>query len=96
MRFKTVLGLLAIGGAIAYAQKKRGGELSLRGIKNSLRDVLDIVMGKPAQEPAGATTRAASTDIAAGTRSGLGTDDDSAGPSGGFASSFGPSSVDHR
>lgn len=43
MRFKRVLGLLAIGGAVAYAQKRRGGELSISGFKNSLRSIIDNV-----------------------------------------------------
>ena len=46
MRFKSLLGLLAIGGAVAYAQKKRGGDMSLAGIKNSLRSVADSVRSK--------------------------------------------------
>jgi hypothetical protein len=43
MRFKTLLGLVAIGGAVAYAQKRRGGDLSFDGIKNSLRSTFDNV-----------------------------------------------------
>ena len=56
MRFKNLLGLLAIGGAVAYAQKKRGGDLSFNGIKNSLRGVVDNVKGKlgDLQQQAGA------------------------------------------
>ena len=46
MRFKNLLGLLAIGGAVAYAQKKRGGDLSFNGIKNSLRGLVDNVKGQ--------------------------------------------------
>ena len=46
MRFKNLLGLLAIGGAVAYAQKKRGGDLSLAGIKSSLRDAFNNVKGQ--------------------------------------------------
>jgi hypothetical protein len=46
MRFKNLLGLLAIGGAVAYAQKKRGGDLSLSGIKNSLRGMFDKAKGQ--------------------------------------------------
>lgn len=46
MRFKNLLGLLAIGGAVAYAHKKRGGDLSLGSIKNSLRGLADSVKGK--------------------------------------------------
>lgn len=39
MRMKRLLGLLAIGGAVAYAQKRRGGELSVNGFKRSLQDL---------------------------------------------------------
>jgi hypothetical protein len=46
MRFKTLLGLVAIGGAVAYAQKRRGGDLSFEGIKNSLRSTFDNVRGQ--------------------------------------------------
>lgn len=46
MRFKNLLGLLAIGGAVAYAQKKRGGEMSLAGIKSSLLDAFNNVKGQ--------------------------------------------------
>jgi hypothetical protein len=46
MRFKNLLGLLAIGGAVAYAQKKRGGELSLDGFKKSFRGLADSVKAK--------------------------------------------------
>ena len=41
MRFKKTLGLLAIGSAVYYAQKKRGADMSLNGIKNSVRGFLD-------------------------------------------------------
>jgi hypothetical protein len=40
MRMKRLLGLVAIGGAIAYAQKKRGGELTIEGFKKTFRDLL--------------------------------------------------------
>ena len=46
MRFKSLLGLLAIGGAVAYAQKKRTGDLSLNGFKNSFRSIADSVRSK--------------------------------------------------
>ncbi|HLL23807.1 MAG TPA: hypothetical protein VK427_16830 [Kofleriaceae bacterium] len=46
MRFKNVLGLLAIGGAVVYAQKKRGGEMSLNGFKESFRGIVDNVRGQ--------------------------------------------------
>ena len=46
MRFKNLLGLLALGGAVAYAQKKRGGDLSFQGIKNSLKGALDNLRSK--------------------------------------------------
>lgn len=40
MRLRNLLGLAAVGGAVAYAQKKRGGELSLAGFKQSAQDLL--------------------------------------------------------
>ena len=40
MRMRNLLGLAAIGGAVAYAQKKRGGELSLAGFKQSAQELL--------------------------------------------------------
>ena len=40
MRIKNLLGLLAIGGAVAYAQKRRGGEMSLAGIKQSFNELV--------------------------------------------------------
>jgi hypothetical protein len=95
MRFKNLLGLLAIGGAVAYAQKKRGGDLSLAGIKNSLRGVVDNVknqiqgaMGNQSSVQAGATSRT-SNDL--GTSSGLGNDDFSTGSSGSYSSGYGSS-----
>lgn len=39
MRFKNILGLLAIGGAVAYAQKKRGRDLSVAGLKETFNEV---------------------------------------------------------
>lgn len=41
MRIKTLLGLFAIGGAVAYAQKKRGGELTLEGFKKTARELFN-------------------------------------------------------
>ena len=49
MRFKNLLGLVAIGGAVYYAQKKRGADMSLNGIKNSLRSTFDNVKQKLSQ-----------------------------------------------
>lgn len=46
MRMKNLLGLLAIGGAVVYAQKKRGGDLSIAGFKNSLRDIVGNMRGQ--------------------------------------------------
>ncbi|MDQ3334264.1 MAG: hypothetical protein M4D80_03820 [Myxococcota bacterium] len=91
---KNLLGLLAIGGAVAYAQKRRGGDMSLAGIKNSLRGVFDSVkkqvggaLGNQAQQSSvGATSRSAN-DL--GT-SGLGSDDYSTG-SGSYSSGYGNS-----
>lgn len=101
MRFKNLLGLLAIGGAVAYAQKKRGGDMSLAGIKNSLRGVFDNVknqvqgaLGNQSNQQAGATSRT-SNDL--GTSSGLGADDFSTGSSGSYSSGYGSSNgVDRK
>ena len=46
MRFKNMLGLLAIGGAIAYAQKKRGGDFSLGGLKEMFNEAVGSVKSK--------------------------------------------------
>ncbi len=46
MRIKNLLGLLAIGGAVAYAQKRRGGEMSLAGIKQSFNELVSNVKTK--------------------------------------------------
>jgi hypothetical protein len=43
MRMKSLLGLLAIGGAVAYAQKKRGGELTVDGFKKTFREMFNNV-----------------------------------------------------
>jgi hypothetical protein len=85
MRFRNLLGLLAIGGAVVYAQKKRGGDMSLAGIKNSLRGVFDNVknqvsgaLGNQSQQSSvGATTSRATNDL--GTSSGLGSEDYASG-----------------
>lgn len=65
MRFKSLLGLLAIGGAVAYAQKKRGGELSINGLKQGFRDLatsvkskLDSAMGQATGVTSGASNDA--------------------------------------
>ena len=95
MRFKNLLGLLAIGGAVAYAQKKRGGDMSLAGIKNSLRGVFDNVktqvqgaLGNQSGAQQGVTSRPAA-DL--GT-SGVGNDDFASGSSGGaYSSGYGSS-----
>lgn len=94
MRFRNLLGLLAIGGAVAYAQKRRGGDLSLAGIKNSLRGVVDNVKGQlssvmgnqaqQGQQPAVGTSRVGSE----GTSTGLGPDDFSTGSSGGYSGTY--------
>jgi hypothetical protein len=106
MRFKNLLGLLAIGGAVAYAQKRRGGDLSLAGIKNSVRGAIDNVRGQLGnvmgnQSNAGATTRASASDlgstadVGAGTRSGLGADDYSTGTAG-YSSRYGSNGIDRK
>lgn len=41
MRMKGLFGLLAIGGAVAYAQKKRGGELTVDGFKKTFREMFN-------------------------------------------------------
>jgi hypothetical protein len=67
MRFKNLLGLLAIGGAVAYAQKKRNGDLSLAGFKNTFKELSNKVKGKidsarsTASSPIASTSR---TDMA--------------------------------
>ncbi len=45
MKIRTLLGLAAIGG-VAYAHNKRGGEWSLEGIKETLRQLLEGVQDK--------------------------------------------------
>lgn len=100
MRFRNLLGLLAIGGAVAYAQKKRGGDLSLAGIKNSLRGVFDSVKNqvqgatgnRSSASQAGATMRA-SNDLGA---SGIDRDDFSTSPSGSYSSGYSSNSVDRK
>ena len=46
MRFKTLLGLAAIGGAVAYAQKRRGGDMSFAGFKNTFHDLIGQAQNK--------------------------------------------------
>lgn len=53
MRFKNLLGLMAIGGAVAYAHKQRGGDLSLEGIKGSLNNLVGNVKNKLGQSGIG-------------------------------------------
>jgi hypothetical protein len=45
MKIRTLLGLAAIGG-VAYAHQKRGGEWTLNGIKDTLRDLFSGVQEK--------------------------------------------------
>jgi hypothetical protein len=45
MKIRTLLGLAAIGG-VAYAHNKRGGEWTLDGIKETLRDLFSGVQDK--------------------------------------------------
>ena len=81
--FKRMLGLLAVGGAIAYAKKRHGG---------SLRDLVSSVLGDKrtsdqgtasdrVQSGAGATTRGTSS----GMSSGLGESTGGYAGGGGFA-----------
>lgn len=37
---KNLLGLLAIGGALAYAHKKRGGEFTMASVKDTFNNFL--------------------------------------------------------
>ena len=46
MRFKSMLGLLAIGGAVAYAQKRRGRDLSLASLKETFTEVTGDLKSK--------------------------------------------------
>lgn len=101
MRFKNVLGLLAIGGAVAYAQKRRGGDMSLNGFKNTFRSVIDNVKGQignltgqaQGQQRQGAMSGAdvgglgsSGTDVGNSSRSGIA--DDYTGTSG-YSSGYG-------
>jgi hypothetical protein len=45
MKIRTLLGLAAIGG-VAYAHNKRGGEWTLDGIKDTLRDLFSGAQDK--------------------------------------------------
>ena len=45
MKIRTLLGLAAIGG-VAYAHNKRGGEWTLDGIKETLRELFSGVQNK--------------------------------------------------
>ena len=45
MKIRTLLGLAAIGG-VAYAHNKRGGEWTLDGIKETLRDLFSGMQDK--------------------------------------------------
>ena len=100
MRFKNLLGLLAIGGAVAYAQKRRGGDMSLAGIKNSLRGVADKVKNQLGgvmnnQNQTSQSAVGSANDI--GTSTGLGTDDFSTGSSGGYSGSYsGSNGIDRK
>lgn len=46
MRIRNLMGLFAIGGAVAYANKKRGGDWSLTSFKETLQDLGDTVKQK--------------------------------------------------
>lgn len=45
MKIRTLLGLAAVGG-VAYAHNKRGGEWTLDGIKETLRQLFSGVQDK--------------------------------------------------
>jgi len=45
MKIRTLIGLAAIGG-VAYAHNKRGGEWTLDGIKETLRQLFTSVQDK--------------------------------------------------
>ena len=45
MKIRTLLGLAAIGG-VAYAHNKRGGEWTLDGIKETLRQLMEGVQDR--------------------------------------------------
>lgn len=55
MRIKSLLGLFAIGGAVAYAQRKRGGEFSVDGFRRTFTELKDRLMSSV--DDAMATTR---------------------------------------
>jgi len=96
MRFKNLLGLLAIGGAVAYAQKKRGGDLSLAGIKNSLRGVVDNVKNQINSVVGENKTPVASTSSAADldrTSSGFSSNDYA---SGSYSSGYSGNGIDRK
>lgn len=39
MKIRTVIGLAAIGGLLAYVYKRRGGEFNIASFKRTMRDV---------------------------------------------------------
>lgn len=43
---KNMLGLLAIGGALAYAHKKRGGEFTMSSVKDTFNNLLGTAKEK--------------------------------------------------
>ena len=99
MRFKNLLGLLAIGGAVAYAQKKRGGDMSFAGIKNSLKGVVDNVKNQLGQVMGqqGAAANTARRDVGTSNLGSVGGQDDISGTTGysqssGYGSDLGTSS----
>ena len=101
MRFKNLLGLLAIGGAVAYAQKRRGGELTIDGFKNSFRSLIDNVKGKleaVQSDQTGATTRA-TNDRGVGANIGassVGSEYSTSGTSGYTGSQYGSNGIDRK
>jgi hypothetical protein len=62
MRMKTLLGLAAIGGAVAYAQKKRGGELTIEGFKKTARELFNSLGAKSTSAKRSSGMRAADED----------------------------------
>lgn len=96
MKFKNLLGLVAIGGAVAYAQKRRGGEMSLAGFKNTFNEVLGNVKNQVSQLGnkqglGGRSQGAGSQDVGASSRSGIADEYTSGGYAGGTSGTSGTS-----
>lgn len=82
MRLKTLLGLAAIGGGVMYMQKRRGGDMSLNGIKDSFRDLigqaqsklgdLGVNIGKQGQDVGGSQLGGRDVDVGLSDTAGVG------------------------